>query len=90
MVEPHHELHGKGAATHHEALNHSVPPREVHEAPHFHSQEVVADLRARFWASLTLTIPILLLSPSIRDFLRLEALAFPGDRYVLLCWSSVP
>lgn len=51
---------------------------------------MVADFRRRFWITLLLTPPILLLSPMIQHLLGIgDALAFPGDRYVLFVLSSV-
>jgi len=54
-----------------------------------HHTHMVADFRNRFWISLGITIPILLLSPMIQDFLGFtQALNFPGDVYVLWVFSS--
>jgi Cu2+-exporting ATPase len=54
-----------------------------------HHAHMVADFRRRFWISLGITIPILLLSPMIQAFLGFkEALAFPGDAYVQWAFSS--
>ena len=51
---------------------------------------MIADFRRRFWVSLALTVPILLLSPLIQRFVGLDdTLAFAGDRYVLLALSTV-
>ena len=51
---------------------------------------MIADFRRRFWVSLLLTVPILLLSPVIQDLFGLrEAFAFPGSEYVLFGLSSV-
>jgi Cu2+-exporting ATPase len=51
---------------------------------------MVADFRRRFWITLLLTPPILLLSPMIQHLLGIgDVLAFPGDRYVLFVLSSV-
>ena len=51
---------------------------------------MVEDFRNRFWISLVLTIPILLLSPLIQGFLGLEeAIQFPGDLIVLFALSSL-
>ena len=56
---------------------------------HNHHQMMVDDFKKRFWVSLILTIPILLLSPLIQDFLGLrEILRFKGDIYVLFLLSS--
>jgi len=50
---------------------------------------MVADFRRRFWISLIITIPILLLSPVIQQLLGIESiLKFPGDSYVLFVLSS--
>ena len=60
-----------------------------HGGGHDHGA-MVADYRRRFWVSLTLTPPVLLLSPMIRDWLGLaEALTFPGDDLVLFVLSTV-
>jgi Cu2+-exporting ATPase len=54
-----------------------------------HHQAMIADFRRRFWLSLALTVPILLLSPLIQGFVGLTGtLAFPGDDYVLLALST--
>lgn len=51
---------------------------------------MVADFRRRFWVTLILTPPVLLLSPMIQHWLGLaEALAFPGDGLVLFALSTV-
>ena len=51
---------------------------------------MVADYRRRFWLVLVLTPPVLLLSPMIQHLLGItEALAFPGDRYVIFVLSTM-
>ncbi len=56
---------------------------------HDHSA-MIADFRRRFWISLVLSIPILLLSPLIQSFLGIEgALDFTGDSYVVFALSTV-
>jgi len=55
-----------------------------------HHAHMVADFRKRFWISLILTLPILMLSPMIQKFLGLgEGIQFPGDMYVLFTLSSI-
>lgn len=62
------------------------PPPHDHARHHEH---MVADFRKRFWISLAVTVPILLLSPMIQDFLGLrDVLKFRGDLYVLFALSS--
>jgi Cu2+-exporting ATPase len=63
----------------------SHPKGGKHGSHHAH---MVADFKRRFWISLVITVPILLLSPMIRDFLGLEGLSFPGDSYLLFVLSS--
>jgi Cu2+-exporting ATPase len=51
---------------------------------------MVADFRRRFWVALILTPPVLLLSPMIQHWLGLaQALAFPGDGFVLFALSTI-
>ena len=50
---------------------------------------MVDDLRRRFWISLLLTIPVLLLSPMLQEWAGLgSALRFSGDLYVLVIFAS--
>ncbi|MFZ2053427.1 MAG: copper-translocating P-type ATPase, partial [Candidatus Aminicenantales bacterium] len=50
---------------------------------------MVADFRRRFWISMAISAPVLLLSPMIQRFLELRGvLRFPGDLYVLFFLSS--
>ena len=72
----HHEMGGKGPC-HHEMRGKGPDHNEM-----------VADFRRRFWASLALTVPVLLLSPTIQEPLHLGVLAFGGDHFVLLALSA--
>lgn len=57
---------------------------------HDHHSSMVDDFRKRFWISLVLTIPILILSPMIQEFLGLgQGWRFYGDIYFLWGLSSV-
>lgn len=89
-----HEGHGemrvpvsRGAEEHvHEHPAH--PPAERRGAPR-HLGHSVADFRKRFWVSLIVTIPILILSPSIQELAGINgALRFPGDQYLLFLLAS--
>jgi P-type Cu2+ transporter len=55
---------------------------------HDHHRMMIADFRKRFWVSLVLTIPILLLAPMIQKWLGVEW-RFPGDSYLLFALSSI-
>jgi len=59
-----------------------------HSGPDHHAL-MAADFRKRFWISLILTIPILVLSPMLQKLAGLrETIHFPGDIYVLFVLSS--
>ena len=71
----------------HQASHPSHGDRAAHGG-HDHAA-MIADFRRRFWVSLVLTVPILLLSPAIQRFLGLEAvITFPGESYVLFLLAS--
>lgn len=52
-----------------------------------HHAMMVQDFKRRFWVSLTVMIPIMVLSPMIQMFLGVDW-RFPGDSYVLLALSA--
>ncbi len=87
-MEHHHPDH------HAEALHH--PMHETHATTWAkgghqagHHALMAADFRKRFWISLLLTGPILILSPMLQTLVGLkEALRFPGDSYLLFVFSS--
>ena len=56
---------------------------------HGHHAHMAADYRKRFWISLVLTLPILVLSPLLQKLVGLrEAISFSGDTYVLFGFAS--
>lgn len=78
MVHDHH-AHHKGTSSEHEHHNH-----------HSHHAQMVADYRKRFWISLGLTLPILVLSPMLQAWLGITGmLAFSGDVWVLWGLSTL-
>ena len=51
---------------------------------HDHHAHMIAQFRRRFWVSLILTIPILVLSPMLQTLFGIEGIVqFDGDTYVL-------
>lgn len=54
---------------------------------HDHHRMMIADFKKRFWWSLALTVPILLLSPMIQEWLGI-AWHFTGDKYLLFALSA--
>lgn len=80
--ENHHQKHGHGSHEHHEQSGGGG-----HSAHHAHMAE---DFLRRFWISIALTIPILILSPMIQAFLGFgEELRFTGDLYISFLLSSI-
>ena len=51
-----------------------------------HHQMMIKDFKKRFLVSLIITIPVLILSPLIQNFLSLE-ISFTGDKYLLFILS---
>lgn len=65
------------------------PVGSGHPAHQNHHAHMAADFRKRFWISLVLTLPILVLSPLLQTLVGLrEAISFSGDIYVLFGLSS--
>lgn len=59
------------------------------EHGHDHHAHMAADFRKRFWISLALTLPILVLSPMLQKMVGLhDAISFSGDTYVLFGFAS--
>src|SRR3546814_15128104 len=59
-----------------------------HAGGHDHGA-MIADYRRRFWVTLVLTPPVLLLSPMIQHWLGLaETISFPGDGLLLFALRS--
>lgn len=73
----------------HSKMNHSdhgsIP---MGMAGHDHHKMMIEDFKKRFWVSLILTIPVLILSPMIQGFFG-YSLSVPGNPYVLLALSSI-
>ena len=89
-----HEKHSEhdhskhNAQSSHEKMNHKKNEHDGHDHSEHHGH-MIEDFRKRFWISLIITIPILLLSPMIQHFLGLkDALRFSGDVYLLFALSS--
>ncbi|MFG1316504.1 heavy metal translocating P-type ATPase [Xanthobacter autotrophicus] len=77
--------------------DHHTDPKIVAAAGSSHSEHaghdhgaMVADFRRRFWVTLVLTPPVLLLSPMIQHWLGVaETLAFAEDGLVLFALSTI-
>ncbi|MGE5679461.1 MAG: copper-translocating P-type ATPase [Bacillota bacterium] len=68
--------------------SHDDKKERGHEG-HNHHEMMIEDFKKRFRISLVLTIPILIISPMIQEFLGLKnTLRFNGDSYLLFILSS--
>jgi Cu2+-exporting ATPase len=78
--------HGAKPAVDHTAMGHAPQGGSAH-AGH---GDMVADFRRRFWVCLVLTVPVLVLSPMVRDFTgQGMAPLFAGEEWVALALSSI-
>jgi P-type Cu2+ transporter len=88
----HHHAHNQPATgdshADHAIQNHSA---KSHAGGHHgHHAHMVADFRRRFWVSLVLTAPVVVLSPMLQRWVGLdESLRFPGDAYIQFAFSVV-
>ena len=69
-------------------VNKKKSMKNNHHSEHKNHMHMIEDFRRRFWFSLILTIPILILSPLIQHILGYE-LTFRFDRYLLFGLSSL-
>src|SRR5690554_6325824 len=77
----------------HPKMNHKKGNHSNHNPSHgdmgqHHHKMMIQDFKRRFWISLTLTLPILALSPMIQGILGIEW-NFNGSNYVLFGLSSI-
>ena len=81
-----HETHQKGKCV---VCGDELTLEHRMEGEHVHFS-MIHDLKKRFWVSLVITIPILILSPTVQELVGLgESLRFPGDLYLLFVLSSI-
>jgi len=75
----------------HEQHNGQTPKKSNHSGHghegHDHHAMMIRDFRKRFWVSTIISIPILVFSPMIQNFLGYEWL-LPGNKYILLVLST--
>ncbi len=81
-----HESHSHGH-DHHNHDHHSGQ-HQSHSDHHGHHEHMIEDFKKRFWISLIITLPIIVLAPMIQELLGYQ-LRFNGDRYVQFILSSV-
>ncbi|WP_375580868.1 copper-translocating P-type ATPase [Marivirga tractuosa] len=69
---------------HHDHEGHNHGEHDHHE----HHAHMIEDFKKRFWISIIITIPIMILAPMIQELLGYE-LRFQYDRYVQFALSTV-
>ncbi len=62
---------------------------EAHEAHDRHAGHSVAMFRDRFWGSLALTVPTVIWSPMVQQWLGFSAPAFAGSRYLPAIFGTI-
>lgn len=72
-----HDSHKKG--------KHEMIGMQDHSMHHMH---MIEDFKKRFWVSLVITLPIVVLAPMIQDLVGYE-FRFDGDRYLQFALSTV-
>lgn len=91
-MEHSHHKHSKNTGHENHEMNdhndHSNHNGDGEHSHHDHHRMMIEDFKKRFWVSLILTVPVLLLSPMIQNWLGLNWF-FTGDKYVLFGLSSI-
>lgn len=92
MENHHHHNHQENQVTQPAQMKghagHHSPNPPMHQTGHDHHAMMIADFRKRFYIVLILTIPIMLISPMIQQFMGVNWQFF-GSSYLLLALSSV-
>ncbi len=84
-MESHSQQHTQHSS-HNEHTGHDNP--EHGHAGHDHHRMMIADFKKRFWISMVITVPILVLSPMIQGFVGFDWV-FPGNTYVIFILASI-
>jgi P-type Cu2+ transporter len=83
------EHHKRQQMDHSKHANHKIDDQNGHDHSRHQGHSVEA-FRKRFWISLIITIPIIIISPMIHHLLGIgDSLSFTGNMFVLFVLSSV-
>jgi Cu2+-exporting ATPase len=66
----------------------SMKGKKDHQDHSMHHQHMIADFKKRFWVSLVITLPIIVMAPMIQDLLGYE-FTFTGDRYIQFALATL-
>jgi Cu2+-exporting ATPase len=86
-INANHE-HMDHADSNHEHMGHDMNGGYSGHGGHGHHAMMVKDFRKRFFISLIITVPVLILSPMIQGFLGID-LSFTGDSYILFALATL-
>ncbi|MFD2760391.1 heavy metal translocating P-type ATPase [Lentibacillus juripiscarius] len=86
-----HADHSSGEHKHHDhnygGHHHDHGGHNHHSHVHHDHGDMVSDFKKRFYISLIFTVPILILSPMIQDFIGVDW-GFPADQYILFALAT--
>ncbi|TYP93570.1 Cu2+-exporting ATPase [Fodinibius salinus] len=86
----HADAHNKEHQHNHDHKDHNHKEHSHSGGHAAHHAQMAKDFLKRFWISIALTIPVLILSPMIQEFLGLgDTLRFAGDSYISFVLSSI-
>jgi Cu2+-exporting ATPase len=86
MKTPKHRDENEGRHKDHAGREHEGHKHGKHDHTSHHAH-MAEDFKRRFWVSLAVTVPVLVLSPMIQSLLNIS-FTFTGDRYILFALSS--
>jgi Cu2+-exporting ATPase len=76
-------------AREHEAMDHGGHRKDTDHKAHVDHTGHEQMFRRRFWISLVLSIPVLLYSPTLQDWLGFSMPAFPGSQWITPIFSVI-
>jgi Cu2+-exporting ATPase len=86
----HHAGDGEKEQLAKQAVHGQHKDHSAHKDHHSHHAHMVADFKRRFWISIVLTVPILVLAPLVQELLGIrENLKFTGDSYIQWALATV-
>ncbi len=89
MTHPHDQDQGHNHSSHNHTEHHTEHKHGSHDHTSHHAM-MIKDFRKRFWISLVITLPILVLSPMIQSLFGFEFTLFRDfDQYILFGLSTV-
>src|SRR6267378_5562910 len=74
----------------HTGTGHAMHDDHASHAPHdMHAGHMVEMFRDKFWWSVALTIPTIVWSPTVQQWLHFQAPTFPGSQYIPALFGTI-